>query len=98
MATHAPNSFEMLIDGQGYPTASRIDVRNPATGEVFATAPDANAADLDRAVAAATRAFEAWKLTPIADRKAALKHAATIIDANAEELAHLFVKEQGRPF
>lgn len=98
MATKEHEPYAMTIGGQACPADASIKVHNPATGAVFAEAPDASAADLDRAVAAATHAFEAWKATPIADRKAALRRAATIIDANAEELAALFVKEQGRPY
>ena len=98
MAKAARESFEMTIDGAAARAAATLEVRNPATGEVFGEAPDASAQDLDRAVAAATRAFETWKATPIADRKAALLKAAGIIEANADELAALFVKEQGRPY
>ncbi len=90
--------FQMTIDGAAAPAARTMPVRNPATGEVFAEAPDASAEDLDRAVAAATRAFETWKTTPIAARKAALGKAADIIEAHADELAALFVSEQGRPY
>ena len=92
------NASIMTIDGQPCHADRRIDVHNPATGQVFATAPDATAADLDCAVAAATRAFDGWKATPVAQRKAALIAAADIIDTHAEELATLFVKEQGRPY
>lgn len=89
--------YQMTINGAGVSAATVIDVRNPATGSVFAHAPAASGADLDNAVAAATRAFERWKTTPVADRKAALNGAAAIIKANADELALLFVREQGRP-
>lgn len=91
------DNLAMTIDGRAVHAAAMIDVRNPATGKVFAQAPDATAADLDAAVAAATRAFPAWRDTPIADRKACLVKAADIIDAHADELAALFVREQGRP-
>lgn len=97
MASMAPDNFTMTIDGAAAPTAATLPVRNPATGEIFAQAPDATADDLDRAVAAATRAFESWKKVPIEERKAALINAADIIEAHADELASLFVKEQGRP-
>ena len=96
MATAAA-SYQMTIDGKGVSTPAHIDVRNPATGEVFAQAPAATAKDLDHAVAAAKRAFESWKLTSIAERKAALNKAAAILKAHADELASLFVAEQGRP-
>lgn len=90
-------TFAMTIDGRAALARATIDVRNPATGAVFASAPDASAADLDAAVAAATRAFPAWRGTPIAERKAALAKAADAIEAHADELAALFVQEQGRP-
>ena len=92
------DEFAMTIDGRAVAARAVIDVRNPATGEVFASAPDADAADLDAAVAAATRAFPAWRDTPLAERKACLVKAAEAIEAHADELATLFVKEQGRPF
>ena len=98
MSMVAGDVFSMSIDGKSASTSASLDVRNPATGDVFAQAPAANADDLDCAVAAATRAFVGWKATPIAARKAALIKAAEIIDANAEELTALFVKEQGRPY
>lgn len=97
MATLALDGFPMTIDGEAVTTADRIDVRNPATGEPFAQAPAAGAADLERAIAAATRAFPGWRDTPMAERKAALVKAAAIIDANAADLASLFTQEQGRP-
>ncbi|WEK43875.1 MAG: aldehyde dehydrogenase family protein [Candidatus Sphingomonas colombiensis] len=90
--------FNMTIDGAPASTARTLPVRNPATGAIFAEAPDASADDLDRAVAAAARAFETWRTVPITERKAALGRAADIIEAHADELAALFVSEQGRPY
>ncbi|GGE19385.1 aldehyde dehydrogenase [Polymorphobacter glacialis] len=98
MTAPAQTLLSMTIDGKGISGVGTFPVRNPATGKDFASAPDASAADLDRAVAAAARAFESWKRVPMAERKAALTAAAGIIDANAEALATLFVSEQGRPY
>ncbi len=97
MATMVHDRYAMLIDGEAVTTAAILPVKNPATGETFAEAPAADADDLDRAVAAATRAFPAWRDTPLADRKAALKEASKIIEQHADELAALFTREQGRP-
>jgi acyl-CoA reductase-like NAD-dependent aldehyde dehydrogenase len=97
MATQDRDTPTMTIDGRAVTTAATLDVRNPATGEVFAQAPAADAADLDHAVDAATRAFKSWSTTPLAERKACLIKAAAIIDANADALAALFTQEQGRP-
>lgn len=92
------NGYTMTIEGQGVAGSAKIDVRNPATGDVFASAPDASEADLDAAIAAAERAFPLWRDTPIAKRKELLVQASDTIKAHAEELAALFVSEQGRPF
>lgn len=97
MDTTAAVGFEMTIDGQGVTASRTIDVRNPATGEMFAEAPFADEADLNLAVAAASAAFPAWRDTPITERKAALVKAANLIIGEADALAALFTREQGRP-
>ncbi len=89
--------YTLTIDGQAIDAAATIDVRNPATGEVFAQAPAADAGDLDRAVAAAQRALQGWGGAPAAGRQGLPVEAAQIIDDNAAELAALFTREQGRP-
>lgn len=93
MATY----FPMTINGKAVDAKSRLAVRNPATGQPFGEMPDASAADLDAAVAAARAAFPGWSATPAAERKAALQKAAQAILDHADELASLFVQEQGRP-
>ncbi|MEQ9661066.1 MAG: aldehyde dehydrogenase family protein [Parasphingopyxis sp.] len=90
-------SFEMTIAGAAVSTDRDLDVRNPATGEVFAQVPDAGQAELDAAVDAATGAFVDWKARPIDERRQCLVAAAEAIEANAAELASLFTREQGRP-
>lgn len=97
MTTSTAQTYSMLVDGDLVTTSATFDVRNPATGEVFAQAPSASAADLDTAVAAATKAFATWKTVPIAERRACMVKAAGIISAHATELGLLFSKEQGRP-
>lgn len=89
--------YRMTIDGQAVPAEATFDVVNPATGEVFAQAPAATAADLDRAVAAATVAQKSWRAVPLEQRKALLIKAAETIEAHADELGALFMREQGRP-
>lgn len=90
-------SYTMVIGGDAVGSENTIEVRNPATGRVFAEAPDATATQLDQAVAAASTAFPAWRDTPIVRRKELLVAAAERIERHAEELASLFVQEQGRP-
>ena len=50
------------------PGAGTLDVIDSTTEEVFATIPDGTPADIDRAVAAAKGAFEAWADEPGAER------------------------------
>lgn len=78
-------------------TSAHFSVLNPATGEVAGEAPNATAADLDRAVAAARAAQPAWAAMPDAQRAAACQAIAGLLDANAEELARLLTLEQGKP-
>lgn len=90
--------YTMTIDGQHAAGSGTLDVINPATGKVFAAAPKATEPDLDRAVAAAQAALPGWRATSVTERKAKLIEAARAIDAHADALGHLFVREQGRPF
>jgi acyl-CoA reductase-like NAD-dependent aldehyde dehydrogenase len=91
------SDYKLLIDGALVDGDAEMDVINPATEEVLARCPRASKAQLDAAVAAAQRAFPAWRDTPIAERKAKLTAIADIIQANATELARLLTQEQGKP-
>jgi betaine-aldehyde dehydrogenase len=82
-----------LVDGEG----DTEPVLNPATGEELARAPLSTRADVDRAVAAAGRAFEAWSRTTPAERQAALLKLADVIEDNADELADLEARNAGKP-
>ncbi|WP_244432051.1 aldehyde dehydrogenase family protein, partial [Rhodopseudomonas sp. B29] len=70
---------------------------NPATGGIVGYAPEAGPAELDAAIAAATRAFPAWAATDDGVRAAACLAIADIIEAHADELARLITLEQGKP-
>ena len=91
------SDYRMLIGGVLVAGQARLAVINPATGQVFAEAPDAGEAELDRAVSAAQAAFPAWRALSVAERGARLATSAEIIEANADALAALFTQEQGRP-
>jgi acyl-CoA reductase-like NAD-dependent aldehyde dehydrogenase len=90
-------NYRMLVNGELIDAEARIDVINPATGTKFATAPDCSAAQLDRAVDAAKVAFGTWKRVPLEQRQAMLQRAAQILEDNADDMARLFTREQGRP-
>src|SRR5262245_31252692 len=66
------SSYQLLINGRLVPGASTMKVINPATEEVIAECPRADAAQLDQAVAAAKAAFPAWSATDIRERRAML--------------------------
>ncbi|MGE0829492.1 MAG: aldehyde dehydrogenase family protein, partial [Hyphomonadaceae bacterium] len=61
--------FDLTIDGKGVPGAAQLDVINPATETLVARAPRASREQLDLAVAAARRAYPAWRALPIAERQ-----------------------------
>jgi acyl-CoA reductase-like NAD-dependent aldehyde dehydrogenase len=89
--------YRMTINGELVGGKATIAVVNPATGQPFATAPDCSASQLDAAVAAARAAFKSWRRMPIEERQALVRRAGEVIAANADELARLFTREQGRP-
>ncbi|QLQ10419.1 MAG: gamma-aminobutyraldehyde dehydrogenase [Nocardioidaceae bacterium] len=92
-------TFTNLIDGEAAPAASgaTYDVFDPTTGEVYAQAAASNQEDVDRAYAAAAKAFESWKRTTPKDRAGMLLKIADAIDARAEEIAAVEVKDTGKP-
>lgn len=90
-------SLTMTIGRKPASAAARLDVRNPADGEVFAQVPDAGAAELDAAIAAARAAFPGWRDTPWQDRAEIVSKIGETIAANAAELAAMLTREQGKP-
>src|SRR2546427_11837527 len=90
---------EMWIGGRWTDAADGrvFDVVNPATEEVIDTAPRAGAADVDKAVAAALRAFPEWRRTPGIEKAEKLHAVARKIRDDKEGLAVLLTKEGGKP-
>lgn len=93
---------KMLIDGDWSEgdAGAMIAVYDPATEEKIAEVVAASAADVDRAVKAAHRAFEsaAWqKMRPL-DRGRLLEKLALLIERDAEDLARLETLDNGKPF
>ncbi|MBI2941999.1 MAG: aldehyde dehydrogenase family protein [Chloroflexi bacterium] len=93
--------FPMVIDGQRVESLSgeRYEDRDPASDQVLALLPRANPADVDRAVEAATRAFNSkeWGGIAPAERGRLMLRLAQLIRANAEELARLESQDNGKP-
>ena len=89
--------YSLLIDGHLVDGAAKLEVVNPATGKVFASCPAAGGAELDAAVAAARRAFPAWRALGYAARAGYIARYAAALEANQEPLARLLTQEQGKP-
>ncbi|MFJ5266330.1 aldehyde dehydrogenase family protein [Streptomyces sp. NPDC088387] len=86
------------IDGKAVPfDGPVIEVVNPATETVIATVPAGTAADVDRAVAAATAAFPAWAATGPAERAAVVRRIAAGLQARSEEIAATISADMGAP-
>lgn len=75
----------------------RIDVVNPATGEVVAAVPEAGVAGAAEAVAAAAGAFDGWRRTVPRERGAAMLELAAAIDERLEEFVELESLDVGKP-
>ncbi len=90
---------QMFIDGDWTDAASgeTVAVVNPATEEEIAQVPRGDAADVDRAVAAARAAFETWQYSTPQDRSKALYAFADAIERDAETLSLLEQQNVGKP-
>ena len=91
------NEFSLLIGGKLMRGAATLEVINPATEEILATAPRADHVQLDQAVAAAKAAFPAWAATPLRERAALLVKLADALQTRHGEFARLLTEEQGKP-
>src|SRR5262245_59578107 len=91
------NEFRLLISGRLVEGAGVLDVINPATGRVLTTAPRADRAQLEEAVAAAKAAFPAWAATPLRHRAALLVKLAEALEADQGRFGRLPTEEQGKP-
>ena len=99
MATIDKTQLRNFIGGEFVEPAGgeREDVINPATGEVIASAPLSSEEDVNRAVAAAKKAFETWGTTTPSERAAAMLKLADRIEENADEIADIESANAGKP-
>ncbi|MEU4163034.1 gamma-aminobutyraldehyde dehydrogenase [Actinoplanes sp. NPDC026670] len=88
-----------LIGGEAVaPVEGRYeDLIDPSTGEVFASAPVSGSEDVDRAMTAASAAFQQWRDTTPGERQRALLKFADAIEARADELVAAESKNTGKP-
>src|SRR5580704_14955066 len=97
------HATKLLINGKWVDAASgkTFPTINPATGDVIAQVAEADAADVDKAVAAARAAFEtgAWRRKMTASQRGAMiNRLADLIEKHADELAQLEALDNGKPY
>src|ERR1700761_8043335 len=101
MAVSQSSCEPMFINGEWTEGASgkRIPVYDPSTEEVIAEIPDASASEVDRAIAAARRAFDedGWPQTTAQERGRILFRIAEKLRAEAPQLAELESRNSGKP-
>jgi succinate-semialdehyde dehydrogenase/glutarate-semialdehyde dehydrogenase len=83
-----------FIEAEGRKTEPVV---NPATGEVLGQLPHASREDLDRALAAAQRAFATWKKTSPLERSAILRKVAELARERTESIGRNITLDQGKP-
>lgn len=90
------SDYAMIIDGKRVAGARRQPVIDPALGEPFAECPVAEPEHLETALAAAERAFGTWRRDE-GPRREALRRGAALLRENAQRIAELLTREQGKP-
>src|SRR6202165_3959296 len=92
--------LKLFIGGRWVESDSKeqLEVVSPATGKLLASIPHASARDVNRAVEAARKAWDGWRLTPPFERAAACHRIADRILARKEQIATVISLEQGKPY
>ena len=70
---------------------------NPATGKAFATAPNSNSTDVDKAMKAAAKSFTEWRDSTPSERQRALLKIADAIESRADEIIAIESENCGKP-
>lgn len=87
---------DLFINGEWVPGADQVPVMDPATGEVITHVAIAGEKECDAAIAAAHEALPSWSATPPRQRAEILRRAWEIMTAEAEDLARLITRENGK--
>jgi malonate-semialdehyde dehydrogenase (acetylating)/methylmalonate-semialdehyde dehydrogenase len=99
VASHSDvQTLDNFIAGRWVPsrTTEFVDVHNPAVGDLIGRTPLSTAGDVDAAVQAATRAFPAWRDTPVNARAQVLYKYKAQLEQHFEELARIVTTEHGK--
>ena len=89
----------IYVGGEWVPSSGTgtLEVINSTTEEVMGSIPEGSAEDVERAVAAARRAFEGWSATSIEERAEWMVRIAGALGERMEEIAALIAQEVGMP-
>jgi len=100
MTTPSYPDTRLLIDGEWCDAVSgkTQNVINPATGKPIGKVAHAGIPDLDRALDAAQRGFEAWRKIPANERATTMRKAAGLLRERASDIGRILTQEQGKPF
>jgi len=100
MTTPSYPDTRLLIDNEWSDAQSgkTLNVVNPATGKTIGKVAHAGIADLDRALDAAQRGFEAWRRIPANERAVTMRKAAALLRERAADIGRILTLEQGKPF
>lgn len=93
------DKLKLYIDGKWVDSESTavIDVVDPETAKVIAQIPRSNEADVDKAVAAAKRAFQTWQFTPLKERLALMEKVVQGMRDNRRRFIETISAELGCP-
>src|SRR5579859_2371307 len=98
MPVSSATTYRNFINGEWVAAASgkTFENRNPAdTGDLIGVFQDSSAADVDRAIAAAAKAYEDWRLVPAPKRAEILFRAAAMLVERKEQFARDMTREMG---
>ncbi len=94
---HALFQTGYFVDGVWKTLETTFEVTNPATGEVIAKVAKAGKKETEEAIAAASRAFPAWRAKTAKERSTILYRWYELIIENKTWLGQLMTAEQGKP-
>jgi malonate-semialdehyde dehydrogenase (acetylating)/methylmalonate-semialdehyde dehydrogenase len=77
-------------------TSDRLDVLDPATGEVLGRVPLSGPSEVDQAVRVAAEAFESWQDEPVTRRARRMFGLQALLERQLDELATLVTRENGK--
>jgi succinate-semialdehyde dehydrogenase / glutarate-semialdehyde dehydrogenase len=90
-------ALSMLIGGRLVPGRTTFPVTNPATESIAGCAPEATAADVQAALAAAQEGFASWSRMPLAQRRPLVLKYADLLEQNRQRILDLLIAETGKP-